>query len=61
VLLGSGIWEDVDPTITTPPSRCPPGQQLALPGSGQTGCVPIPGGYTPTTPLGETFEPEYTG
>ena len=62
MLLGSGIWDDDNPPPDIdPPPRCPPGQQMALPGSGQTGCVPIPGGYTPPTTLGPTYEPEYTG
>jgi len=61
MLLGSGIWDDDNPPPATTPPRCPPGQQMALPGSGQTGCVPIPGGYTPPTTLGPTQEPEYTG
>ena len=60
MLLGSGIWDDDDQTTTTTTPRCPPGQQMALPGSGQTGCQPIQGGYTPTTPLGPTQQPEYT-
>ena len=63
VLLGSGIWDGTGGNggAHEDSGECPPGQYMPLPESGLSGCQPITGGWTPTTPLGETFEPEYTG
>ena len=67
MLLTSGIFDDdgaLSPWTGEREGgieRCPPGQYMPLPESGLSGCQPIGGGYTPTTPLGPTQEPGYTG